>query len=223
MHCNWARQRIRRYADFELGFLEKAFLRFHLSYCTKCHAQYEQSEMLDEWLCAMPDPTPPASLEIRILSAFSIEAQRRRDPGIEWRKLKIRLANLLRPVAVPAVGGLLVALVIVPAMLSAFWVEPTASADDVPLLFLAKPLVTAPFMTLPSPYPVARDYTVLAYIDDRGGVYDFRVAGGEPLDERMRGELASALLTSKFEPAQRFGKPMMGQRVILFQRIDSQS
>jgi len=78
-------------------------------------------------------------------------------------------------------------------------------------------------MTLPSPYPVARDYTVTVYIDKRGGVYDFRVEHGGPLDGRMRGELASVLLTSKFEPAQHFGRPMMGQRVILFQRIDSKS
>ena len=222
MHCNWARQRIGRYIDFELGFLEKAFVRFHLSYCAKCHSHYEESETLGGWLHAVPDPMPPASLEFRILSAFSIEAQKRRDPGIALRRLKIRLSNLVRPVAVPAVGGLLVALVLVPAMLSAFWAEPTASAD-VPLRFLARPLVTAPFMTLPSPYPVARDYTVLAYIDDRGGVYDFLVADGEPVEGRMRGELASALLTSKFEPAQRFGQPMMGQRVIVFQRIDSKS
>ena len=223
MHCNWAIQRIGRYIDFELGFLEKTLLRFHLSYCATCHAHYEESESLGGWLGAVPDPAPPASLEFRILSAFSIEAQKRRDPGIALRKLKIRLSNLVRPVAVPAVGGVLLALVLVPAMLSAFWAEPTASADDVPLRFLAQPLVTAPFMTLPSPYPVARDYTVTAYIDERGGVYDFRVEYGGPLEGRMRGELASALLTTKFKPAQRFGRPMMGQRVILFQRIDSKS
>ncbi len=133
----------------------------------------------------------------------------------------MKLGNLVRPVAVPALGGLLFALVLLPMLLSAFWIEPTVHANDIPLLILATPVVKAPVLTLPSPYPVSQDLIVVAYIDHRGGVYDYKVAGDEPLDDRMRGQLANALLTSKFEPAQRFGQPILGQRVILYQRVNS--
>ncbi len=133
----------------------------------------------------------------------------------------MKLRNLIRPLAVPALGGMLVALVLVPALLSAFWMAPTAYADDIPLRFLAHPLVSAPVMAMRSPYPVDHDFTVLVYIDMRGRVYDYKVASDEPLGQRMRGQLGNALLTSKFEPAQRFGQPISGHAVILFQRIDS--
>lgn len=219
MQCEWIKRRLLRYVEFDLGPVERLMVRLHLTRCSECHALYEQSEALDTLIAA--PPAPPPGLEIRILSALSFETLRRRQPGFRWRSLRVRLGNLVRPVAVPAVGGMLVALVLLPAFLSAFWFEPTAHAEDIPLRFLAEPLVTAPVMALPSPYPVGRDFTVLAYIDERGGVYDYRVAGGQPLDKRTRGELASALVTSRFEPAQRFGRPILGQRVILFQRIDS--
>ena len=222
MRCSWVAKRLGRYVDLSLAMWERALVRLHLTSCAKCHARYEELEPLGGWLASSAGPQPSSQLEIKILSAFSIEALRRNNPGIAWRQLRVRLGNLVRPVAVPAIGGLVIALVLVPTLLSAFWMEPTARANDIPLRLLATPVATEPVMTRPSPYPVGCGFTVLAYIDARGAVYDYFVAGGEPPDERMRGALASALLTSTFEPAQRFGRPVPGKRVILFQRISSE-
>ena len=223
MHCDWVRNRIDRYVSDGLGPIEGALLRFHLTRCARCHECYERLETVSMLLAALPANRPSATLEVKILSAVSFEELKRSQPSVRWARRKVRLGNLLRPVAVPAVGGLLVALVLVPTLLSAFWTEPTVYANDIPLRFLARPVVTAPVMTLPSPYPVSRDLIVVAYIDHRGNVYDYKVASNEPLDLRMRGQLANALLTSKFEPAQRFGQPILGQRVILYQRVDSRA
>lgn len=222
MRCGWVAERLGRYVDLDLATWERALVRLHLTTCAKCHARYEELEPLGGWLASSSGPQPSSHLEIKILSALSIEALHKNNPGIAWHQFKVRLGNLVRPVAVPAIGGLVMALVIVPTLLSAFWMEPTARANDIPLRLLATPVATEPVMTRPSPYPVGCGFTVLAYIDARGAVYDYFVAGGEPLDERMRGELASALLTSVFEPAQRFGRPVPGKRVILFQRISSE-
>ncbi|MDE0126112.1 MAG: zf-HC2 domain-containing protein [Bryobacterales bacterium] len=221
MHCNWARDRIERYVSNDLGPIERALLRFHLTRCPPCLERYESRETVALEVAALPPRLPSRDLEVRILSAVSLERLRRSQPRMRWNRTKIKLGNLVRPVAVPAAGGLLVALLLVPALLSAFWTEPVVHANDIPLRILAAPVVKAPVMTLPSPYPVSRDLIVLAYIDHRGGVYDYKVASSEPLDQRMRGQLANALLTSKFEPAQRFGQPIRGQRVILYQRVDS--
>ena len=223
MRCRWARTRIGRYIDLELGPFEEALVRFHLTWCAQCSRHYEQLETVPALLSTLSGPRPSPQLGVRILSALSIEAVRRDQPGVGRQRRMIKLSNLLRPFAVPALGGVLVALILVPTLLSAFWMEPTAYADDVPLRFLAMPLVAAPMMLLPSPYRVAQDFTVIAYIDMQGGVYDYRVVSDEPLDQRMHGELANALLTSKFKPALRFGQPILGQRVILYQRIDSRA
>ena len=221
MHCRWARKRIERYLNAGLGFVESAVLRHHLRRCAACLESYERSETVGAMLGALQKPRPSSNLEVRILSAISVERLRRAQPSLQWRRRRTKLGNLIRPVAVPAAGGLLVALILVPTLLSAFWMEPTAYANDIPLLFLATPVVTAPVMTLPSPYTVSGDLTILAYIDHRGGVYDYHVASDEPLDMRIRAQLANALLTSKFAPAKRFGRPTLGRRVILYQRVDS--
>lgn len=221
MRCVWIRNRIDRYARDGLGPLDRALVRHHLTRCARCHESYERRDALALELAALPSRRPSRDLEVRILSAVSRERLKRSQPGVRWVRTKIKVGNVLRPVAVPALGGLLIALVLVPTLLSAFWMEPAVYADDIPLRILATPVVKAPMMTLPSPYPVARDLIVLAYIDHRGGVYDYKVASSEPLDQRVRGQLANALLTSKFEPAQRFGQPILGQRVILYQRVNS--
>lgn len=223
MRCRWVKTRISRYIDVDLGPLEEALVRLHLMWCAKCNRYYEQLETVGALLAALPVPRPSPRLGVRIQSALSIEAVRRDQPGIRRQRLVIKLSNLFRPFAVPALGGVLVALILVPTLLSAFWMEPTAYADDIPLRFLATPLVAPPTMVLPSPYRVARNLTVIAYIDMEGGVYDYRVVNDEPLDQRMQGELANALLTSKFQPALRFGQPILGHRVILYQRIDTRA
>ncbi len=223
MHCAWVGRRIDRYVEAGLGSLEGALLRFHLARCARCMKRYEGREVIGGLLANIARPRPSRNLEVRILSAISTEELRKSQPGLRWIRARVRLGNLVRPVAVPAVGGLLLALAMVPTLLSVFWMEPTAYANDVPVRFLAQPVFTAPVMTLPSPFPVSRDLIVLAYIDHRGGVYDYWVASDEPLDSRVRGQIANALLTSKFAPAQRLGQPILGQRVILFQRVDSQA
>ena len=223
MRCQWARTRIRQYIDLDLGPLEEALVRLHLTWCAQCSRRYEQLETVPAVLATLSAPRPSPQLGVRILSALSIEAVRRDQPGVGRQRRIVKLRNFLRPFAVPALGGVLVALILVPTLLSAFWMEPTAYADDIPLRFLAMPLVAAPMMLLPSPYRVAQDFTVIAYIDIQGEVYDYRIVTDEPLDQRMHGELANALLTSKFQPALRFGQPILGQRVILYQRIDSRA
>ncbi len=221
MHCRWARERIRRYVEVGLWPLERAVLRFHLSRCAECFEAYEQAEPVGESQAPARAARPPTRLRVRILSALSVEKLRQQQPGLLWRRRKLQLRNLLAPVAVPASGGLLIALVVVPALLSAFWMEPSAQADDIPLRLLASPIVVQPVLSLPSPTPVGREFTVLALIDARGGVYDYCVVDGDQLDPRARAELASALLTSRFRPARSFGQPVPGHRVILFQRINS--
>ena len=223
MHCGWVRNKIDRYVNDDLGPVEGAIVRLHLTRCTRCHEHYERRETVRGLLASLPPVRPSSSLEIRILSAISVEELKRTQPSLQWARRKVKLGNLVRPVAVPAVGGLLLALVLLPTLLSAFWMEPVVYANDIPLRFLAAPVVKAPVMTLPSPYTVSRDLIVLAYIDRNGGVYDYKVSSDEPLDAPMRGQLANALLTSKFEPAQLFGQPILGQRVILYQRVDSRA
>ena len=221
MTCRWTSRRLDRYRECALGVTETLLIRWHLASCAHCHAQNEREEMIGSLLASLPVAAPPKSLEVRILSALSVEALMRDRPLMFWGRRKVRFGNWLRPITVPVLGGLMLALILVPLLLSAFWMEPVALADDVPLRFLASPVVSAPMMTLPSPYPVAAEIAVVAYIDAHGGVYDYLIATQGPLEGRARRQLANTLLTSKFRPATRFGQPVASRRVILFQRVET--
>ena len=221
MTCRWTSRRLDRYRECALGVAETLLIRWHLASCAQCHAQNEREEIIGSLLTSLPVAAPPKSLEVRILSALSVEALMRDRPLMAWGRRKVRFGNWLRPITVPVLGGLMLALILVPLLLSAFWMEPVALADDVPLRFLASPVVSAPMMTLPSPYPVAGEIAVVAYIDAHGGVYDYLIATQGPLEGRARRQLANTLLTSKFRPATRFGQPVASRRVILFQRVET--
>ena len=221
MRCHWTMDRIDRYVRLDLGPVEEALVRLHLRACPRCSALYERTETVAPLLGTLRPPRPSAQLGTRILSALSMEVARRNQPALARRRLTTRFGNLLRPVAVPALGGSLLALILLPALLSVVWIGPTAQADDIPLRFLATPFVAAPTLVLPSPLRVSTDFAVVAHIDMAGNVYDYRIASDEPMDSRMRGEIANALLTSRFEPARHFGQPTLGHRVILYQRIDA--
>lgn len=221
MTCGWISRRLDRYRECALGLTETLLVRWHLARCAKCHAQNEREETVGSLLAALPVAAPPSSLELRILSALSVEVLMRDRPLMSWRRRQVRFGNWLRPITVPVLGGLLMALILVPMLLSAVWMEPVAHADDVPLRFLASPVMSAPMMTLPSPYPVADEIAVVAYIDAHGGVYDYMIVTQGPLESRAHRQLANTLLTSKFRPATLFGQPIPSSRVILFQSVES--
>ncbi len=221
MDCNWVMRNLGRYIEGSLGPIRNVMMHVHIARCSNCHDHYERLEPVSGLLATLPERRPSSTLEVRILSAFSRELVHRSNPAANWSRRRVKFINRVRPVAVPGVGGLLLALILVPALLSAFWTEPVAYANDIPLRMLAHPVVRAPEMTVPSPYPVSRDLIVLAYIDHRGAVYDYFIASDDALDGHMHGQLANALLTAKFRPAERFGKPVSGERMIHYQSIDS--
>ena len=175
MTCGWISRRLDRYRECALGLTETLLVRWHLSRCPKCHAQYEREETVGSLLAALPVAAPPSGLELRILSALSVEALMR---GSATDVLEAATGPVRQLAAADhrarAGRALLLALILVPMLLSAVWMEPVAHADDVPLRLLASPVVSAPMMTLPSPYPVADEIAVVAYIDAHGGVYGLR-------------------------------------------------
>ncbi len=222
MICHWTQNRIPKYLEGGLSRPETLLLRTHLAECPQCLAAYERLEPIGSMVRSVAVPPPPLHLGVQIRSAVSIELARRADPNRRWTLLGMRIGDLMRPLAVPAIGGVLSALLLVTALLSGLWMTPSVYADDIPVKFLSNAFLSEPVMKMRSPYPVDRDFTVLAYINAQGEVYDFEVAEAELLDARSRGQIGNALLMSQFQPAMNFGQPMPGRVVILFQRIENE-
>ncbi len=215
MNTSWAKRNLSAYVDGELGPVANWVMRQHLSHSPELYDEYEERESadsLDALMRHLSDVQPPAHLGTRIRLAVSREF----SPS-SWTRWRIHLDNLMRPLAVPAAGGVLAAVMSFVTLMGSVGITPRMFAEDVPLAFFDKAFVANPEMSMPTPFSsVTEETLVLAFIDGEGSVYDFRVISndGKRLNAKQTAELASALVTTRFEPAMNFGRPVPGTMLI---------
>ncbi len=221
MSTRWAERNLEAYVDGDLGLLSRWLMRLHLAYSPELYEQYEDresAESLGALMRHLSAVQPPAELKTRIKLAVSRESSPR-----FWSRWKLHLDNLMRPLAVPAAGGLVAAVTSFLILMGSVGMGPRMFAEDVPLAFFDKAFVAYPEMSMPTPFSVTEETLVLAFIDGEGDVYDFKVItdDGSGLHPKLKAELASALVTTRFEPAMSFGRPVPGTMLITFRPADS--
>jgi hypothetical protein len=215
MTCELARQKLAASAQDSLSGREALALRRHLMGCETCHQEYEYGERLGSPLRelepAMPPPLLATSIRLRLFSQIRMTL---------WERWQVRLSNLMRPVALPAAGGLLSALILFGSFLPMLSVSrASALIKDVPTM-----LITGPRFKEASPFEINEDVLVEAWIDERGKVASFEVlnpAQTNPTSgETIRIRSGNVLLTTLFEPATRFGQPIAGKVIFSLHRIN---
>ncbi len=180
----------------------------------------------------------PASLATSLRVVASRERQRRierRGIGpafVSWMdRTRLTLQDILRPLALPAAGGVFSAVV-----LFSMWVVPTyplraKSADDIPtnLTTYASQDFACSYCfveAVKGAVGVGLTESVLVDIDvdDQGRMVDYQVVSGAAVlsDPRTRVRLENLLLFTKFAPATSFGTPIAGKARLLLlpSRID---
>lgn len=218
MTCLSARQRLAGYVQERLGAAEQASVRRHLQDCAACFEDYEYHARLDSPLRELPAVEPPLALDLDI--RLRLMPQHRASL---WDRWQVHLSNLMRPVALPAAGGLLSALILFGILLPA--VQMTRAADAPGSGYdLPTDLVTEPRFKNASPFAVTEDLLVEAWIDERGNITNFEVLSPTPMGAAVEKMLllqsTNVLLTTKFEPATRFGQPTAGKVLLSFRRIN---
>ena len=215
MTCELARRRLPAYAQDRLSAVEAWALRSHLLECETCHREYEYQERLESPLRELAPVAPPPVLSTSIrLQLFSSEQLR------WWDRWQVRASNLMRPVALPAAGGLLAALILFASFVPALSVSRAgALTKDVPTS-----LSTEPRFKTASPFEASEDLMVAAWIDERGNIASFELLNDAPQSklaaEQARLHSSNVLLTTVFEPATRFGQPIAGRVVFSMHRIN---
>ena len=193
-------------------------LERHLLGCDACHQEYEYEARLSSPLRELPAVEPPPDLAL----AMRVRVSSRQRPGI-WYRWQVQLSNWMRPVALPAAGGVLAALILFGILMPAVSVRAVAlrSASigyDVPT-----GLSTDPRFKQASMMPVYDDLLVEAWIDEQGKVSGFQVLNATPGGAAVRKDfdyqLGDVLLTTIFEPATRFGQPTSGKVLLSLRRI----
>jgi hypothetical protein len=163
---------------------------------------------------------PPAvSASLRVMaSRESLRQRTRRTFGSAfaawWERTHLLAHNLMRPLALPAAGGLLSAVA-----LFGMWLVPTYplrgnNTFDVPTGLSTNPVLRGTTFVGTAGEDVVVDVTV----DELGRMVDYVVINGASIlkNDSLRRSLETTLLFAEFDPATNFGRPMNGKiRLVL--------
>jgi hypothetical protein len=230
MKCNTVRTKLAGYLDDAITSstlaAERVQIGEHLNGCTHCRAELETFRKLSVLLSRMPKNIPPADLAVRIKVAA--QSQPSQDWSSRWHKVRDRaeiiLDHVLRPLTVPATGGVFSAIVVFAFVLQLMvpGITVRAVSNDVPLNILRP----AELLTL-SDYPQAwapeqhevelslpHGLLVDVTVDQHGQMAGYQILAG-PDSRDLRHQLDQMLLFSRFRPMMSFGRPTSGGHVIL--------
>ncbi|MDQ2950265.1 MAG: zf-HC2 domain-containing protein [Acidobacteriota bacterium] len=112
MTCFTAKRKSTPYVDGRLRDRERSRVDEHLLGCDPCGSYFDQLRSLRSGLRSLSVPAAPANLATKLRVIASREQQvltESHGSRLEflWNKWKLRLDELMRPLTIPATGGLL--------------------------------------------------------------------------------------------------------------------
>lgn len=185
-------------------------IRYHLEFCSACRKELERTETLMSDVRSLPARRVAPELALRL----RVQLSRQVHQNLLGRAT-IFLDNVLRPLLLPASGGVIAAIFCFVLIVGSQMV-PTPSLASVPST-TNKP---ARILTLaPINFPMNDEgIVVVTNIDPEGRVLSYQVLSGSPSSDMLR-RLDRMMYFSHFQPAMMDGKPTDGQVVLSLRRI----
>ncbi len=140
MNCWSARRRIDDYVDSRLRARDRSRVEAHCNECAGCSLRFEQSRSVRAELGKLWGPISPARLRTALRVIASQERQSTlathgaRWKGI-WNRWRFRLDQFMRPLTVPATGGLLSSLILFGALAFTIGTSTQIVSYEVPVFF----------------------------------------------------------------------------------------
>ena len=196
-------------------------IALHLKVCRDCESHYGEVKSLRTGLKHLPVRPVPALLKTQLSVLASRERVRRinRLNFSVWAKnqasrAKLFFDNLLKPLAVPAAGGLLASFLCFGVIVDTLHYVPDWQ-DDIPLNFSSEIAIDEL-----SPFSVkGKDLMVQLTIDSQGNVTDYSLPHtNNPSSEELQ-QIGNLVLFSTFTPAMRLGRPISSKRYIYLGHI----
>lgn len=223
MNCREAGRHLPGYVDGAIETSRHANVREHLGECGDCRDQLERYRRLAVCLASLEPAKAPQDLAVRIrISAAKLRPQITLGRRL-WQRAVMVFENILEPIAVPATGGILTALVVFVLVVQNMLVGmPMGRAvpNDRSLTFF-QPAQLESLASFPVPGVVATEgnpdsgYLQLeATLNARGEVVSYKILSG-PDNPAVQREIDQVLLFSRFRPELSFGRPTNGGRVVL--------
>lgn len=220
LNCNSVRSSLWDYAGGTLVDGERASVTDHLRTCRDCELRRAEVRSLRSGLAHLPQKALPSLLSTRLRVIASRERSRmllRRDLSARLAELrrnaKLVFDNLLRPFAVPAMGGILASFFCIVMIVDTLHFHPEWQPDIPVSLFTG---VTIDGL---SPFSVnGPDVTLQLTVGPNGTVSDFQLSGEGSATrtaspEEMK-EIGNMVIFSTFTPATAFGQPVSGKIVV---------
>jgi hypothetical protein len=136
--CHQARRFSAGYIDGRLRSDQRLGVKDHLAACAACSSYFEQIVLIRSTMAQLSQPTVPAQLQTKlqvIASRERAEVLKTRGSRLQaiWERWKFALREMIRPVALPASGGLLSSLLLFGVFVLTFGSTAAVSTYDIPL------------------------------------------------------------------------------------------
>ncbi len=224
MKCHDFDRRISAYLDGQLTETEHKEISLHLSLCEACAAGKQNLEEVRSSLRNLASIAPPAELATSLRVIASKERARRAARAsakamFEHWKAHARLwvNNLMRPLAIPAVGGLVSAVMLFSMLVPTFTKPTLGEGADVPTPFYSAAKVKSTM----APFGLVKDELFVdVTIDENGRMVEYSIPKGQPAvqDRELIRTVETHLLFTEFTPATTFGQPMYGKIRVYIRR-----
>ncbi len=217
MKCRDAVERVSSAMDGLTRPEELIEARRHIDECSDCALRVHQLRALRSSLAALPRIQAPEELTMRLRVAASRHlAERRRWESwrtaiVYWFDLaRVWTANLMRPVAIPAAGGLLTAVLLFSMLAPTLAVRAASTGEDVPTILSTEAAVKQSTLSFGI---IEEDIVVDVLVDDNGRMIDYSAPPGQVWQHnpRLRRYIENTLLCTQFTPATTFGQPRTGR------------
>jgi len=208
-------------ASSGLPAAERGSIAVHIESCPDCNRHRLEVQSLRSGLRHLPQVRVPNLLNARLRVIASKERWRsetRRDWRARLQEARWRIGlvvdNLLKPLAVPAAGGLLASFFCFFIIVDTLHMTPTI-ADEVPL-----GLYTEVMIDELTPFGFqGRDVMVQLTVDADGKVTDFEVLQAEVTSLEEVRDIGNLVMFSTFTPATRFGQRVSSKRLFSIRHI----
>jgi hypothetical protein len=140
MTCLSVKRRSADYVDGRLRENERSRVATHLHECVSCSGEFDQLRSVRVALQRLPSPVPPASLR----TSLRVKASQERQAVIQthgsrwariWNQWRFRFDELMRPVTIPATGGILSSLVLFGLLAFTIGTTTRVVSYEVPVLY----------------------------------------------------------------------------------------
>jgi anti-sigma factor RsiW len=217
MTCGQAKLLFSPYLDGAVSGTQMQSLSRHLEGCARCNQQYISLRQTQQLLGKVGRRKAPADLGLKLRVALSQEIARSKRPLLD--SVRVRLANALNAIMVPATAGLASAVVVFGLLMGFMAMPLQAGSADVPLVVGTDPQLQQISFGASLDSIHEGSLVIEADVDSHGRVQDYRILSDEGASPDLLPQVKNMLIFTTFRPATTLGRPTAGRAVLSFSKI----